>query len=104
MKRRAFWWVIGSVLLSVWTALFVIETTERLQHIADLNKQRLAVTASVETSFRTGNSQDYPQRLDGALPAGVELSIRAERGGWFQVQLAGGPVGWVPKDAVVIVK
>jgi hypothetical protein len=50
------------------------------------------------TELRTGNSDEYPRRLDARLPAGVELKLLGERGGWLHVELAGGPVGWVPKD------
>jgi hypothetical protein len=48
--------------------------------------------------LRTGNSDEYPRRLDARLPAGAELKILGERGGWLHVELASGPVGWVPKD------
>jgi hypothetical protein len=50
------------------------------------------------TDLRTGNSDEYPRRLDARLPAGAELKILGERGGWLHVELAGGPVGWLPKD------
>ena len=55
-------------------------------------------TAVVVTpaELRTGNSDDYPKRLDARLPAGVELEVLNERGGWLQVELGGGTVGWVP--------
>ena len=61
------------------------------------------VTATPDTPFRTGNSSEYPPRLEHPLPAGVELRRLAERGGWVQVQLNGGPVGWVPRDHIIIV-
>jgi tetratricopeptide (TPR) repeat protein len=50
------------------------------------------------TELRTGNSDEYPRRVDARLPAGAELKFLGERGGWLHVELAGGPVGWVPKD------
>ena len=50
------------------------------------------------SDLRTGNSDEYPRRLDARLPAGAELKILGERGGWLHVELASGPVGWVPKD------
>jgi hypothetical protein len=53
------------------------------------------------TDLRTGNSEEYPRRLDARLPAGVELKILGKRGGWLHVEMAGGTVGWVPKGQVV---
>jgi hypothetical protein len=62
-----------------------------------------AVTGS-GTELRTGNSDEYPKRLDGRVPVGVELKVIGERGGWLHVELPGGPVGWVPKPRVVEVE
>lgn len=51
--------------------------------------------------LRTGNGPEYPSRLDVALPRGAEVRRLFERGGWYQVELSGGPVGWLPREAVV---
>ena len=51
--------------------------------------------------LRTGNGSEYPPRLDVPLPRGAEVRRLFERAGWYQVQLSGGPVGWLPRDAVV---
>ena len=59
-----------------------------------------AIVAS-SAELRTGNSEEYPKRLDPRLPAGVEMRVLNERGGWLQVQLSGGVVGWVPTGRVV---
>ena len=48
------------------------------------------------TELRTGNSDEYPRRQDARLPAGVELKVLNERGGWLHVELANGVAGWVP--------
>jgi hypothetical protein len=53
------------------------------------------------TELRTGNSDEYPKRLDGRLPAGAELRVLGERGGWRHVELAGGVAGWVRGDRTV---
>ncbi len=55
----------------------------------------------VPAELRTGNSDEYPRRLDGRLPAGVELKVLGERGGWLHVELAGGPAGWLPRGRIV---
>lgn len=52
--------------------------------------------------LRTGNGSEYPPRLDVPLPRGAEVRRLFERAGWYQVQLSGGPVGWLPRDAVVV--
>lgn len=59
-----------------------------------------AVVVSSGADLRTGNSEEYPKRLDERLPAGVEMKILGERGGWLHVELAGGAVGWVRRDRV----
>jgi hypothetical protein len=60
-----------------------------------------AAVVAIAADLRTGNSDEYPRRLDARLPAGVELRILGERGGWLHVELGGGTIGWVPKSRVV---
>jgi len=74
------------------------QDSERRAHWAE----PAAVVASA-TDLRTGNSDEYPRRLDSRLAAGVELKVLGERGGWLHVELGGGTVGWVPKARVVMV-
>jgi hypothetical protein len=57
--------------------------------------------------LRTGNSdghgnslEAYPPRLDSKIPRGVEVRELWKRGGWVQVRLAGGVIGWLPETAV----
>ncbi len=50
-----------------------------------------------------GNSDEYPRRVEGRLPAGVELRVLGERGGWLHVELADGSAGWVPSSRVAVV-
>jgi hypothetical protein len=59
-----------------------------------------AVVVGSGTDLRTGNSDEYPKRLEGRLPAGVEVKVLGQRGGWLHVELARGAAGWVPKDRV----
>jgi hypothetical protein len=53
------------------------------------------------TLLRTGNAFVYPARIDTPLPRGAEVTPLATRGGWIQVQLAGGVVGWLPERVVL---
>jgi hypothetical protein len=56
---------------------------------------------SADTVLRTGNGPSFPARLEAALPRGAEVRELGRRGGWVQVQLPGGAVGWVPESAVL---
>ena len=58
---------------------------------------RPTAVAVAATDLRTGNSEEYPRRLDARLPAGVEMKVLDERGGWLHVEFGGGTVGWVPE-------
>ena len=63
-----------------------------------------AVVLGSGADLRTGNSDEYPKRLDGRLPAGVELKVLGRRGGWLHVDLADGTAGWVPAGRAVEVE
>jgi hypothetical protein len=54
-----------------------------------------------DVMLRRGNAEAYPPRLDKKLPRGVEAHELGRRGGWVQIRLAGGAVGWVPEPAVL---
>jgi hypothetical protein len=60
----------------------------------------VVVVAEDRVPLRRGNGAAYPPRLDAPLPRGAEARPLAERGGWLQVELGGGAVGWVPASAV----
>jgi len=47
------------------------------------------------TVLHTGNADSYPPRTAFPLPAGSEVTVLRRRGGWAQVELAGGAVGWL---------
>jgi hypothetical protein len=51
--------------------------------------------------LRTGNGPSFPARTDAPLPRGAEVRELARRGGWVQVELPGGAVGWV-REAVIL--
>jgi hypothetical protein len=59
------------------------------------------VRAEKGAVLRTGNADSYPPRTAFPLPPGAEVTILRHRGGWVQVQLAGGAVGWL-RDVDVI--
>jgi hypothetical protein len=51
--------------------------------------------------LRAGNGPSFPARTDAPLPRGAEVRELARRGGWVQVELPGGAVGWVRESAVL---
>ena len=59
------------------------------------------VVITSDVALRTGNGTAFPTRIDALLPHGAEVRELGRRGGWVQVELAGGAVGWVPASAVL---
>jgi len=66
------------------------------------NEHPLVVVAN-DVFLRKGNSESFPLRLEGAakLPPGVEARELTRRGGWVQIRLAGGVIGWIPEAAAL---
>ena len=62
----------------------------------------LPVVVVTDTILREGNGHTYPARVAETLPRGAELRELARRGGWLQVEIPGGTVGWVPLISVII--
>jgi tetratricopeptide (TPR) repeat protein len=60
----------------------------------------LVVIAAEDVFLRKGNGPQFPPRFDVPLSRGVEARLRFERGDWLQIELTGGEVGWVPRQAV----
>lgn len=54
-----------------------------------------------DTVLRQGNGDDYSPRLGVTLPMGLEARELAKRSGWVQIQLASGPIGWVPAENIL---
>jgi hypothetical protein len=59
------------------------------------------VVLAADVVLRTGNGTAFPARLGTPLPRGAEVRQLTQRGGWVQVQLPGGAIGWVPEAAVL---
>ena len=54
-----------------------------------------------DSSLKLGNGESWPDRLKWRLPRGVEARELTRRGGWVQVELAGGTVGWLPEASTI---
>jgi hypothetical protein len=70
------------------------------QRQAEAESRPLVVVAE-DAMLKAGNGDSWPDRLRSRLPRGVEARQLARRGGWVQVELAGGAVGWIPKTKIV---
>lgn len=61
----------------------------------------LVVISEDGVPMRKGDGPTYPPRYDTPLNKGVEARRLFERGGWAQIELSGGEVGWVPGDCLL---
>jgi hypothetical protein len=61
----------------------------------------VAVVAADGVTLRKGNGESYPPRVEARLPRGAEVRVVGRRGGWVQVKLPGGAVGWLPEGVVL---
>jgi hypothetical protein len=63
----------------------------------------LVVVRDDKAPLRKGNGPSYSANPDlPVLSRGMEARKINERGGWLQVQFAGGEAGWVEKSAVLV--
>jgi hypothetical protein len=81
--------------LSGWLMVRAHEQNEREAH-------PLVVIARDGVLLRRGNGVAFPPRYDTPVNRGVEGRLRFERGGWVQIELSGGEIGWVPRAAVLV--
>lgn len=103
MKRRQLYWWSGAFLVVVGAGLAFWLAHEH-QHFQHGRSHSLAIVNEDAAHLRLGNGPDYPLRFADKLPPGVEMRVLAERGGWLQVQLAGGTIGWVDRRNVILVE
>jgi tetratricopeptide (TPR) repeat protein len=81
--------------LSGWLILRAEEMRESEEH-------PLVVIARDGVLLRRGNGVAFPPRYDTPVNRGVEGRLLFERGGWVQIELSGGEIGWVPRAAVLV--
>lgn len=101
MVRRGRLLLVGALLLLVaggmtgWLLVRMEERRERQTH-------PLVVIARDGMLLRRGNGMVFPPRYDTPLHRGIEGRLRFERGGWVQIELSGGEIGWLPREAVLV--
>jgi hypothetical protein len=63
----------------------------------------VVVVAEEGVPLRRGNGPTYPAHPQAPqLHLGMEASLLHRRGGWLQVRLPGGEVGWLPAGAALV--
>jgi hypothetical protein len=62
----------------------------------------LVVISADQTFLHKGNHSLYPRAYETALNRGVEARLIQIRGGWLQIELSGGQVGWVPRERTLV--
>lgn len=101
MTRNTYWLALA-ILATLWLAilggLWAEDTRQR-----ERNESLPLLIVADEATLRRGNAAAYPAppRLDSPLPKGAEVRELARRGGWVQVQLTSGAVGWLPESATI---
>ncbi len=81
--------------LSSWLMLRAEERRDSVEH-------PLVVIARDGVLLRRGNGAAFPPRYDTPVNRGVEGRLLFERGDWMQIELSGGEIGWVPRQAVLV--
>ncbi len=66
----------------------------------ELHDPAAAVVVADEVPLRSGDGDTYPSRYEQPVHAGAEVHVRAERGGWSELELTDGKSGWVPSASV----
>jgi tetratricopeptide (TPR) repeat protein len=101
MVRRGRLLTIGLIalllagVLAGWLMLRAAEQRESGEHL-------LVVVARDGVLLRRGNGVAFPPRYDTPVNRGVEGRLLFERGSWVQIELSGGEIGWVPRQAVLV--
>jgi tetratricopeptide (TPR) repeat protein len=101
MVRRGRWLTVGLIALLV-AALLSAGLVVRTQEERDEEAHPLVVIDRDGVLLRRGNSPAFPPRYDTPVNRGVEARRLFERDGWVQIELAGGEIGWVPREAVLM--
>jgi hypothetical protein len=102
IMTRAAWWLIFAGVATVALALLSGVWLQDYRQQQRINATSLLIVTD-DVLLRTGNAEAYPARLEPKLPRGVEVRELSHRGGWVQVRLASGMIGWLPEKAVLMV-
>lgn len=102
------WWMTRQGrFLGLALAVFVVALLPGAGWVAEMRQAQQAVDHPVVVIaedgilLRKGNGLAYEARYQTPLNRGVETRQLFTRGDWLMIELAGGEVGWVPRDLVV---
>jgi hypothetical protein len=101
IRRRPSWLALTGTCLLVVLALAAWGTILTLDgRDSDLHP---FVVITREHVLHRGNGTSYPphEKIPVARP-GMEARFLFERGGWLQIEFAGGYVGWVPASVALV--
>jgi hypothetical protein len=99
MTRNALWLAAAGMALAALLALGGLWLQD--WRIRGREESLPLLVVAKGATLRRGNADAYPPRFDAALPRGAEVRELSRRGGWVQVQLPGGTVGWLPEASVI---
>jgi hypothetical protein len=101
MLRRPAWlnaaFVAGGVML-IALGGWALEYRQMAQEA----RAPVVIVARDGIQLLVGNGGRYPPRYETVVNRGVEARLRHQRGNWLQIELAGGQIGWVPREAVLM--
>jgi hypothetical protein len=95
-------WLLWSVLSFLLTFLLVAGLVAEEWRDADLVARPVVVINDDGVLLRGGNGLSYPPRSETPLNRGVEARLLFVRGDWLQIELAGGEIGWVPREYALV--
>jgi hypothetical protein len=103
MTRRGRWLAVAAACLIVSAGATVLLLDAERRRAAGAG-ETLVVIKDDDVLLRKGDGLKYPKRYETTVNRGVEARLLAERqeGRWVQIELAGGEVGWVPREFVLI--
>jgi hypothetical protein len=100
------WWMLRGRSMLIAAAVLLTATAGMAVLLYRLDPRRterpIVVIALDGIQLRKGNSRLFPPRYETPLNRGVEAKLRYRKGGWLQIELAGGEIGWVAESEVVV--
>jgi hypothetical protein len=84
------------------TFLFAFVFMVQMRSEKSESEYPLVVIAEDLTYLQKGNHSLYPRAYETALNRGVEARLIQNRGGWLQIELAGGQIGWIPSGNALV--
>jgi hypothetical protein len=100
VRRRNYLTAAGclAILMALFAAAFALE----LRQLGQEARYPAVIIARDDVRLLKGNGSLYPPCYETQVNRGVEARLRHDKGRWLQIELSGGQIGWVPRDAVLI--